>query len=130
MRDASDAQQVVARHRRTLAAERGRGGSGILRSPFSADDPTAYQYFLDFVGEIRGYVERTHPDDDLGPFQYGWNTVVRCWQAYFQHGLLPEEGGLLDQDPRLWDDIQKCNTLYNRAVRQWEAARAAQGLRK
>lgn len=57
-------------------------------------------------------------DDDLGlyyPFEYGFHT----WNEKRNHGLLPEPGGINDQDWRLvyhdWPAITKrYNQLYRR----------------
>ena len=57
-------------------------------------------------------------DDDGAPLgDFGFNypppVVLRCFQALRHFGVLPEPGGLLDQDAQLWDDIMTMFAVYN-----------------
>ena len=62
-------------------------------------------------------------DIDLMEPEYGlyyplW-YVIRTWQEKREHGILPEPGGLNDQDWRLVDhDWPKVGERYNRIYRQ------------
>jgi hypothetical protein len=37
--------------------------------------------------------------------------VLDCAIAYLDHGLLPEAGGVFDQDAALWNDMKLCIAL-------------------
>lgn len=52
------------------------------------------------------------PIDDFG-FNYPLQVVWDCFVAHKLHHHLPEAGGVLDQDPLLWDDIMTMYRLYN-----------------
>lgn len=55
--------------------------------------------------------------DDFG-FSYPPHVVLRCFQALRHFGVLPEPGGLLDQDAALWDDIMTMFAVYNDVRRE------------
>ncbi len=55
--------------------------------------------------------------DDFG-FNNPPHVVIRCFQALRNFGILPEPGGLLDQDQQLWDDIMTMFAVYNDVKRQ------------
>jgi len=54
-------------------------------------------------------------DEDTG-FYYPIGYLLRTWEAYRQFGVLPDAGGINDQCPRWWDDVQTMNRLYIAAI--------------
>lgn len=56
-------------------------------------------------------------DEDFGlnnPRDY----ALRTWYDYNEHGLLPEAGGINDQDPLWYDDIHTLNLRYSTIARR------------
>jgi hypothetical protein len=80
--------------------------------------------------EVDAYMRAlVHPpapslDDEEADFglRYPFEVVRLCWWAWREHGVLPEAGGLLDQDWWLMNDIFTLNARYN----LWEARRERQ----
>lgn len=56
---------------------------------------------LIFAERGKGQAEHV---EDFG-FNYPLDVVWRCFSALRLHGILPHAGGVMDQDPRLWDDM-------------------------
>ena len=48
------------------------------------------------------------------PFDF----ALQSWEMLRQHGILPDSGGLLDQDPDWLADMRTLNARYNAAVRE------------
>ena len=71
----------------------------IIRADMGSDDDTADSL------------------DDFG-FNYPPHVVLRCFQALRHFGVLPEPGGLLDQEALLWDDIMTMFAVYNDTRRE------------
>lgn len=54
-------------------------------------------------------------DDDLSDddgFYFPIIYLMRTWDAYRSFGVLPDAGGINDQNPRWWDDINRLNRRY------------------
>lgn len=45
-------------------------------------------------------------------FHYPTDIVLRCFQFLDNWQILPDAGGLLDQDPQLLDDLLTCYRWY------------------
>jgi len=49
-------------------------------------------------------------------FSYGIDLVAQCALAYHLHGVLPEAGGVLDQDATLWDEMHIWLAYFHEGV--------------
>lgn len=62
--------------------------------------------------------------DDDG-FYFPLDYLMRTWDAYRNFGVMPEAGGINDQNPRWWDDINRLNRRYSLIKRNLEAQQEA-----
>lgn len=54
-------------------------------------------------------------DDDFG-LNYPLWYALQTWHDYTERNLLPESGGINDQDPRWYEDMQTLNRRYAAAM--------------
>lgn len=55
-------------------------------------------------------------DDDILPeddgFFYPIDYLIKTWDAYRSYGVLPAAGGIDDQDPKWWQDINRLSSRF------------------
>lgn len=75
-------------------------------------------------GELDDDATANEDDGLYYPIAY----VLRTWEAYRQFGVLPEAGGINDQCPRWWDDVQTMNRRYVAAAARLRSDQETQKL--
>lgn len=70
-------------------------------------------------------------DDDEGlsdddGFYFPIDYLLRTWDAYRNHGVLPDAGGINDQNPKWWVDINRLARRFALIKRDLKEAQDAQ----
>lgn len=71
----------------------------------------------------------TDDDDALSEddgFYFPIDYLLKTWDAYRSHGVLPDAGGINDQNPKWWSDINRLGRRFAHIKRDMQEDKEAQ----